>query len=101
VKHILGYLHHTSHMGFNFKSGSLLLSAFSDADWAGNPDDRHSTGGYAVFFGDNIVSWSSRKQQTVSCSSTEAEYKSIADANAELIWIRVLVKEVGLSLPRV
>lgn len=101
VKRILRYLHHTSHMGLNFvQSGSLLLSAFSDADWAGNPDDRRSTGGYAVFFGDNIVSWSSRKQQTVSRSSTEAEYKSIADATAELIWIRVLLKELGISLPR-
>jgi hypothetical protein len=51
----------------------LLISAFSDADWAGCVDDRRSTGGFVVFLGDNLVSWSARKQATVSRSSTEAE----------------------------
>lgn len=97
VKRILRYLHATSDLGLCFtKSGSSLLSAFSDADWAGNPDDRRSTGGYAIFFGGNHVSWSSRKQQTVSRSSTEAEYKAVADATAELIWIQVLLRELGI-----
>jgi hypothetical protein len=101
VKRILRYLTATIEMGMCItKSSSTLLSAFSDADWAGNPDDRRSTDGFAIFFGKNLISWSSRKQPTVSRSSTEAEYKAIADATAEVIWLQVLLRELGLPQPR-
>jgi hypothetical protein len=98
VKRNLRYLHATYDLCLCFmKIGSSLLSAFSDADWAGNPDDRRSTGGYAMFFGGNLVSWSSRKQSTVSRSIAESEYKAIADATAKLIWIQVLLRELGIQ----
>jgi histone deacetylase 1/2 len=73
-----------------------LISAFSDADWAGDPDDRRSTGGFAIFYGGNLVSWSARKQATVSHSSTESEYKALANATVELVWVHALLGELGV-----
>jgi len=76
VKRILGYMKHTTKLGFKIcRSSSSLITAFSDADWAGCLDDWRSTGGFAVFLGGNLISWSARKQATVSRSSTEAALK--------------------------
>jgi histone deacetylase 1/2 len=82
------------------RSPSTLVSAFSGADWAGCPDDRRSTGGFAVFLGSNLISWTARKQATLSRSSTEAEYKSLANATAEVIWIQTLLRELGVPQSR-
>jgi hypothetical protein len=101
VKRILRYLNHTIQLDLYFvKSASLFLGAFSNADCARDIDSHHSTSGYAIFLGGNLVSWSAQKQSTVSRSSTEVKYKAVADATAELIWLRVLLHELGISLPR-
>lgn len=99
VKRIIQYVRNTLSLGLKFsRSRSVVLSAFLDADWAGSVDDRKSIGGFAIFFGPNLVSWSARKQATVSRSSTEAEYKSMANAIAEVIWLESLLAELGIKL---
>lgn len=79
-------------------SSGCDLSAFSDADWGSDLTDRRSTSAYCVYLGSNLLSWCSKKQDTVARSSTEAEYRSIANAACEILWIQSLLAEVGISL---
>jgi len=99
VKWILRFLKSTIDHGLLIKKcSSTQLFAYSDADWAGCPDNRKSSSGYCVFLGSNLLSWSSKKQPTVSRSSTEVEYKAVANAAVELIWIQALFRELGVFL---
>lgn len=97
VKRILRFLKYSFSVLLKIsKSPSTLVSTFLDADWVGCPDDRRSIGGYAVYFGSNLISCSSRKQATVSRSSTESEYKALAIATSKVIWIQSLLGELGV-----
>ncbi|KAE8697713.1 hypothetical protein F3Y22_tig00110610pilonHSYRG00140 [Hibiscus syriacus] len=88
VKRILRYLAGTIDYGLLFALGDvgLTISAFADADWGANIDDRRSVSGYGVFVGSCLVTWSSKKQKTVSRSTMEAEYKCVVDTAAEVTW---------------
>lgn len=98
VKRVLRYLSGTRDQGiFLRKNNGLQLHAFSDADWGGDRDDYTSTGAYIVYLGAHPIVWSSKKQKTVARSSTEAEYKSVADTAAELQWVTYLMKELGIT----
>lgn len=80
IKRILRYLRGTMNYSLHIKpSADLDLNGFSDADWATSPDDRKSMAGHCVFLGESLVAWSSRKQKVVSRSSTESEYRALAD----------------------
>jgi hypothetical protein len=95
VKRILRYVKGTSHFGLQLhRSSTHELVAYSDADWAGCPDTRKSTSGFCVFLGSNLISWSSRRQHTVSRSSAEAEYRAVANCIAESCWLRQLLHEL-------
>jgi hypothetical protein len=83
VKRVLRYIRGTTDYGLTlFRRSSSKLTAYSDADWAGCPDTRRSTSGYCVFLGSNLVSWSAKRQHTVSRSSAEAEYRAVANVVA-------------------
>jgi hypothetical protein len=99
IKRILRYLHGTLDHGLHLRPTYVsALVAYSDADWAGCPDTRRSTSGYAVFLGDNLISWSSKRQPTISRSSAEAEYRAVANAVAEATWLRQLLQKMHSPL---
>ncbi|GJY57279.1 ribonuclease H-like domain-containing protein [Tanacetum coccineum] len=81
-----------------FWSTTSQLIAYSDADWAGCPATRRSTFGYCVFLGDNLLTWSSKCQDTLSCSSAEAEYRGVANVVAETSWIHNLLRKLHTLL---
>ncbi|KAJ0876901.1 putative RNA-directed DNA polymerase [Helianthus annuus] len=95
LKRILRYVQGTSEFGLHLTSSpSLSIRAYTDADWAGCPDTRRSTSGYCVYLGDNLVSWSSKRQATIARSSAEAEYRGVANVVAEICWLRNLLLEL-------
>ncbi|CAL1351945.1 unnamed protein product [Linum trigynum] len=104
VHRILRYLQGTRDVGMFFPStGSFALSAYSDSDFAGCVDTRRSTTGWSVQFGSAFISWRCKKQDKVSKSSTEAEYRAMSDVASELVWLRRLLRDLGVicSLPMV
>ena len=97
VLRILRYLKGTLFHGLFYSAQSpLILRAFSDADWAGNPTNRRSTTSYCFLLGSSLISWQSKKQIHVAYSSTEVEYHTLADTTSELLWLRWLLKDLGV-----
>jgi len=101
IKHILRYLKGTLFHGLHFQLAflhrSISLTAFCDANWASDIDGRQSTSSATIFLGTNLISWGSRKQQVVACSSIEAEYRNLAHKSAELSWNSMLITELHIS----
>ncbi|GJZ94306.1 ribonuclease H-like domain-containing protein [Tanacetum coccineum] len=99
LKRVLCYIRGTLDFGLQlYTSSTGSLVAYSDADWVGCPSTRHSTSGYCVFMGDNLLSWSSKRQHTLSRSSVEAEYRGVSNAVAEMTWLRNLLCELHTAL---
>uniref|UniRef100_A0A2N9HWF1 Reverse transcriptase Ty1/copia-type domain-containing protein n=1 Tax=Fagus sylvatica TaxID=28930 RepID=A0A2N9HWF1_FAGSY len=95
---IIRYLRSTSDLGLPYyKSALPQLQAYSDADYGGCPDTRRSTTGYCSFLGSSLLSWKSKKQPTVSKSSTEAEYRAMSAVCSEIVWLRRLLADFGMT----
>ncbi|GJZ13146.1 retrovirus-related pol polyprotein from transposon RE1 [Tanacetum coccineum] len=73
-------------------------SYIGNTDWGGITNGGRSTTAYVLYLGPNIISWRSARQKSVSRSSMEAEYKALANATAELLWVRNLLSEHGVSI---
>ncbi|XP_029130523.1 uncharacterized protein LOC114916960 [Cajanus cajan] len=94
VKRLLRYLSGTKDQGLHFqKSPSQPITGFADSDWAVDRTDMRSTTGYCVYLGKNLVSWMAKKQHTVSRSSREAEFRSLAATVSKITWIQSLLTE--------
>ncbi|GKB06943.1 ribonuclease H-like domain-containing protein, partial [Tanacetum coccineum] len=99
LKRILRYVQGTLDLGLHlYASFTTSLVGYTDADWAGCPSTRRSTSGYCVFLGDNLLSWSAKRQHTLSRSSVEAEYRGVVNVVAETAWLRNLLRELHSSL---
>nr|GEU85637.1 ribonuclease H-like domain-containing protein [Tanacetum cinerariifolium] len=99
LKRILRYICGTLDYGLQlFSSSTTNLVAYSDADWAGCPTTRRSTPGYCVFLGNNLLSWSSKRQPTLFRSSAETEYRGVANDVAETCWLQNLLRELHTPL---
>ena len=98
TKRILRYIYGTLNFGILLQSSPISLSAFSDSDWAGDPFDRRSTTGFIAYLGYNPITWSAKKQDTISRSSTKSEYRDLASIAAELCWLRQVFKDLGIFL---
>ncbi|XP_024172401.1 uncharacterized mitochondrial protein AtMg00810-like [Rosa chinensis] len=92
AKCILCYVKGTLGHGLHFSPQRQLahLSAYSDADWAGCLESRRSMSGYLIYLSNTLVSWCSKKQPTISHSSAESEYRSLAHSSAETTWLGFL-----------
>ena len=96
AKRLLRYLKGMSDFRLTFaRTSSFSLSCFSDSDWGSDADDRRSVAGYCFHLGVGLVSWSSKKQQTVALSSAEAEYMGLSSASQEVIFLRSVLSDLG------
>ncbi|GJY92015.1 retrovirus-related pol polyprotein from transposon TNT 1-94 [Tanacetum coccineum] len=98
VKRVFRYLQGSINMGLWYpKDTAMALTAYADADHAGCQDTRRSTSGSAQFLGDKLVSWSSKKQTSMSISSTEAEYIAMSGCCAQILWMRSQLSDYGFA----
>jgi hypothetical protein len=100
IYRILRYLKGAPGRGLLYKpSASLSVIGFSDADRTGSRSDQRSTSGYCTFVGGNLVTWRSKKQNVVACSSADAEYHAMAHTASEMLWVCSLLRDLGIDVP--
>nr|GFB24409.1 uncharacterized mitochondrial protein AtMg00810-like [Tanacetum cinerariifolium] len=102
VKRIFRYLRGTVNRGLWYpKDSSVALTAFADANHAGCQDTRRSTSGSVQFFGERLISWSSKRQKSAAISSTEAEYIALSGCCAQILWMRSQLSDYGLVFNKI
>ncbi|XP_055309645.1 uncharacterized protein LOC129573283 [Sitodiplosis mosellana] len=100
AKRILRYLQATGDLKLEYRKDekAKILVGYADSDWAGDRNDSKSTSGYVFKLFGNTISWGTHKQNTVSQSSTEAEYAALAETINEAVWIKELIGELGIEI---
>jgi hypothetical protein len=101
AKHIFRYLQGTTDLKISYsKSGNAELIGYSDSDYAGDTETRRSTSGWVFILAGAAVSWASKRQPTTALSTTEAEYMAVCSAVQESIYLRTIIKELGLIVDK-
>ncbi|MBW0540016.1 hypothetical protein O181_079731 [Austropuccinia psidii MF-1] len=96
--HILRYVKGSQELGLHyFRKGKEGITGYCDADWGNCRLTRRSVSGYLALFGNCLVMWKTRKQQSVSTSTAEAKYKSLCDLTSELLWLKQWANEVNIE----
>ncbi|XP_019435003.1 PREDICTED: uncharacterized protein LOC109341524 [Lupinus angustifolius] len=94
ISRVLRYIKSSLSQGLFYPSASTIhIKGFSDSDWATSPDTRSFVSGYCMFLDNALVSWKSKKQNTVSRSSSEAEYRALVIAYCEVQWLTYLLRD--------
>ncbi|KAH9672026.1 protein ALUMINUM SENSITIVE 3 [Citrus sinensis] len=102
VKRIFRYLIGTINLGLWYPKGTHIdLTCYSDADFAGYKVDRKSTSGTCHFLGHSLVSWFSKKQNSVALSTTEAEYIAAGSCCAQILWMKQTLRDYGIKLDQI
>ena len=101
AKNVLRYLKGTAKRGINFGGGSNIILGYSDADFAGDKTTRRSTTGYVFLLNGGAICWCSRRQRSVTTSTTEAEYVAQGLATKEALWLRKLLRDLGKDVPTI
>ena len=95
---VLRYLRGTaSRCLFYARDSPLELHAYSDSTWASDPSDRRSVTSYCIFLGSSPLTWKSKKHAAVSRPSTETELRALATTTSEIVWLRWLLADFGIS----
>ncbi|KAF3619684.1 hypothetical protein FXO38_32774 [Capsicum annuum] len=96
---VIRYVRGSMNQGVLFRSDSPInLKGYTNVDWVGCPDSRHSVTGWCMFLGTSLVSWKCKKQSRTSKSATESEYRAMSAASSEIIWLRRLLSELGVAI---
>ena len=96
---VLRYLKGTTRLGLHFKRPSMIcLDAYTDSNFARSLFDHRSTIGYCIFLAENLVTWTSKKQDILACSSTEAEFRALDHGLTEIMWIKRILQDLKIKI---
>jgi hypothetical protein len=102
VKRIIKYVNSTLNHGiFYSQNTNLNIVGYSDADWAGNADDRKITSGECFYIGTNMIAWSTKKQNSISLSIAEAKYIAAGNCCIQLLWMKQMLEDYGVRQEKV
>ena len=97
VKRIFKYLRGTTNLGlFYIKTSEYSLVGYCDADFAGDRVEQKSTSGSCQFLGDNLISWTSKRQSTIALSTAEAEYIAVAGCSTQMLWMKSQLQDFNI-----